>query len=491
MSDRPLRPLPSPAPPRLAAAVAVRGPLGVWALQYGMLVGFLALTFLLSGSAVARPFFIAGCAGLGWLAWRRGVAAHLELVIMLFAAAPFLRRVTDYHVGWDPSGVMLAGPLFALLVACAELYQLLSAGPAHRRAALKPFVLYGGCIAYAWMVSSVQGNIVPASTTMLRYAAPLLYGAWLACRGEPQAALAGATRAFTIILPIIGVYGLLQWLNPPEWDRFWMLMAPMDSIGLPLPKQVRVFGPLNSPASYAMFITCGLLLVMNARRGLLTLLLAAPACVGLLLSQFRTAWIGLAVGLLFFMMLPRTRRRSALFVVFLVAAVTVVATATPFADVVTKRLETLQSSPTEDGSGSARLEQGQYLLAHLDDFMLGYGLAPQSADYHIQQAFAADGAIVISIVEMGLVVGTISLLALGWAGITAISRSWLVREPLVVAAGGIVAAQLIDVPLTGVTTGELGFLTWTFIAILIGLGARPRAIPVGIGMRQQAAGRPR
>lgn len=482
MSDRPLWPLgsPQPTPTRLPlptrrgpSGVIARGPWAAWAWQYGLLVGFLGLTFLLSGSAVSRPFFIAGCVGLGWLAWRRGVAAHIELVIILFAAAPFLRRVTDYHVGWDASGIMLVGPLFALLVACAELFRLLTTGAASRRTALKPFLLYGGCIVYAWLLSSVQGNLFPASTTAIRCAAPLLYGVWLACRAEPQAALAGATRAFTIILPIIGVYGVMQWLNPPEWDRFWMLMAPMDSIGLPLPQQVRVFGPLNSPASYAMFITCGLLLVINARRGLLTLVLAAPACVGLLLSQFRTAWIGLAVGLVFFMVLPRTRRRSALFVVFLAAALTIVATATPFADVVTKRLETLQSSPTEDGSGSARLEQGQYLWDHLDEFILGYGLAPQSADYRIQQAFAADGAVIISFVEMGLVVGTISLLALGWAGLVAISRSWLVREPLVVAAGGIVAAQLIDVPLTGVTTGELGFLTWTFIAILISVDSHP------------------
>lgn len=487
MSDRPLWPLlPSrvtPLPTRPVPSVAARGLWAAWASQYGLLAGFLVLTFLLSGSSISRPFFIAGCAGLGWLAWRRGVAAHVELVVLLFVAAPFLRRVTDYHVGWDPSGVMLAGPLFALLVACVELSRLLMTVPPSRRAALIPLVLYGACVTYAWLVSALQGNIFQASTAALRYAAPLLYGVWLICRAEPQAALAGATRAFAIILPIIGVYGIMQWLNPLEWDRYWMLMAPMDSIGLPLPQQVRVFGPLNSPASYAMFITCGLLLVMNARRGLLTLMLAAPACVGLLLSQFRTAWIGLAVGLAFFMILPRTRRRSVLFVVFLVVAVTVVATATPFADVVTKRLETLQSSPTQDGSGSARLEQGQYLLNHLDDFMFGYGLAPASSDYRIQQAFLADGVVIISFIDMGLVVGTISLIALGWAGLMAISRGWGVREPLVVAASGIVAAQLIDVPLTGVTTGELGFLNWTFIAILISLGARPKSPRVGTATR--------
>ena len=444
-----------------------------WLLRYGLLVGFLLATVGLTGSGVARPFFIAGCAGLGYLAWRRGVAAHLELVIILFAAAPLLRRMTDYHVGWDPSGVMLVGPLLALLVPCSELYTLLVERGRARGVRLQPFLIYGGCIVYAWAISSLKGQVIPSSTAAVKLAAPLLYGIWLVARREPRAALAGAIRAFTIILPLVGVYGVLQWLNPSEWDRYWMLMAPMDSIGLPLPKQVRVFGPLNSPASYAMFITCGLLLVMNARRGLLTLLIAAPACLGLLLSQFRTAWIGLVIGLAFFLVLPGTRRRAGLFVLFLVAAITITATATPFADVVTKRLETLQSAPTQDGSASARLEQGDYLYAHLEDFVLGYGFIPQSSNGKLEQNLSVvDGAIVISIIDMGLIVGTLSLAALGWAGLAAIRQSWAVREPLVVAAGGIVAAQLIDAPLTSVTTGELGFLTWTFVAILISLGGK-------------------
>ena len=425
-------------------------------------------TIVLSGSALARPFFIAGCAGFGYLAWRRGVGAHVELMIVLFVAAPFLRRVTDYHVGYDQSGVMLVGPLLALLVPCAELYRLFAA-PGRRPAAALPMLLYGGCLGYAWALSTLQGGLFASTTTAVKFIVPLLYGLWLAMRGEPRAALAGATRAFGVILPVIGVYGVLQWLNPQEWDRYWMLMGPMDSIGLPLPRQVRVFGPLNSPASYAMFITCGLLLVMNARRGMLTLLIATPALVGLLLSQFRTAWIGLVIGIAFFMLLPATRRRSTLFVVFLLAAVVIVSTATPFGEVVVNRLSTLQGAPTQDGSGSARLEQGQYLFAHLDDFLLGYGLAPQSGDYRIQQAFAADGAIIISFVDMGLIVGTISLLMLSWASIAAIKRSRAVQEPLIVAAGAIVAGQLIDTPLTGVTTGEIGFLTWTFIGILLSL----------------------
>ena len=473
-----LRLLPMPA--RLPAAARVqRLPGGdtpdwsEWLARYGVLVGFLLITVVLSRSGVARPFFIAGCAGLGYLAWRRGVAAHLELVIILFTLAPLLRRMTDYHVGWDPSGVMLVGPLLALLVPCSELYSLLIEQGRARGVRLQPFLIYGGCIVYAWAISSLKGQVVPSSTAAVRLAAPLLYGIWLVARREPRAALTGATRAFSIILPLVGLYGIMQWLNPSEWDRYWMLMAPIDSIGLPLPKQVRVFGPLNSPASYAMFITCGLLLVMNARRGLLTLLIAAPACLGLLLSQFRTAWLGLIIGLVFFFVLPSTRRRSGLFVLFMVAAVTVTATATPFADVVTHRLETLQSSPTEDGSGSARLEQGDYLYAHLEDFVIGYGFIPQSSNGKLERNLSVvDGAIVISIIDMGLIVGALSLVALCWAGLAAIRQSWAVREPLFVAAGGIVAAQLIDTPLTSVTTGELGFLTWTFIAILISLGRK-------------------
>ena len=45
-----------------------------------------------------------------------------------------------------------------------------------------------------------------------------------------------------------GLYGFLQYLDPPIWDRYWMAYTTIASIGQPEPYMVRVFSTLNAPA---------------------------------------------------------------------------------------------------------------------------------------------------------------------------------------------------------------------------------------------------
>src|SRR5437868_1496946 len=76
--------------------------------------------------SLSRPLFVVGCAAAGWLAWRRSTAGHIQSAILLFAFAPFVRRVVDVSVGYDASSIMLIGPLLFILMPLPSLWTLLS-----------------------------------------------------------------------------------------------------------------------------------------------------------------------------------------------------------------------------------------------------------------------------------------------------------------------------------------------------------------------------
>jgi hypothetical protein len=265
-----------------------------------------ALGFL--GIGAARPLYIAGCFVAGYYAWREGPSRHLEIALILFALSPFLRRLVDDRVGFDPAGYMLIGPLLFLLVPGIELPQMFAAGRTPSRA-LPPLLLMGACVAYAFMITVGQGEFAGALAGGLKWGAPMIYGAWLLHRAQDDRTIVQtAARTFLFITPIIGVYGIFQYVAPPSWDRYWMVSAQMTSIGVPEPFGVRVFSTMNSPSSFATYVGTGLLLFGFCRSGWRTAVMAIPCSLGLLLSLYRTAWLGLLVGIIFCFF---SRRRAA------------------------------------------------------------------------------------------------------------------------------------------------------------------------------------
>src|SRR5262249_31715796 len=152
--------------------------------------------------------------------------------------------------------------------------------------------------AYATSLSSFQGDWMNAASGALKWSVPLLYAAALIGSADPDDLVRAAASAFLVILPITGLYGIFQYIDPPEWDRYWMNFTTITSAGQPIPYGIRTFSPMNGPASFATFPAAGLLLVLFARSGWLAVLLASPAAFALLLSLFRTAWLSLAASVL-------------------------------------------------------------------------------------------------------------------------------------------------------------------------------------------------
>lgn len=455
----------------LDRALASRARLALVALVLGTMV------LSLGAGSVARPLFILGSAGVGYLAWRESTGRTIEVALTLYVFAPFLRRLVDVHAGFEPSGVMLLGPVLAILIPTLDLRHLL----VRRERAdhdLLPMLLVGLCVTYGMLISAFAGQFGPLTTSALKIYSPLLYGMWLtrAARRDPSV-LDAATQAFFVLGPIVGLYGIWQYVSPSDWDRFWMLnvSGTISVLGRPEPYQVRVFSLMNSPASFGTYAACSVLLFGFCRRGWQALVLALLVAPGLLVTYYRTAWISLVLGVGYCAMFGRTRERSALIALAIVVATMLAASNAEFGAVVMDRLSTLTGSVSDDGSGKARLGQLFEVYRLVDSMAVGLGFASLATPFN--GVDAADGEIVTSIIAMGVFVGTVYLAALVWACLQALARVRRSRDPRVIVTGAVIVGMVAAIPLTSVTSGEIGLLLWMFVALATGQGREPATAP--------------
>jgi hypothetical protein len=138
-------------------------------------------------------------------------------------------------------------------------------------------------------------------------------------------------------------------------------------------------------------------------------------------------------------------------------------TLTPFAEVITDRVATL-SEGSQDGSAQERLDQFVTLWNLRDSSLFGIGFTV--ADVGSAGSMPVDGMIIACWLSMGIVVGLLCLTGLIWAATNTIVFAWADcgREATVV--GALSLGALVQLPLANVTSGESGFLFWTFAMLL-------------------------
>ncbi len=445
-----------------------------WARRAAPLAALLAATLALgfAGQGAARLLFVAGCAAVAWDMLRFGAGAHLSASLILFCLAPFLRRVVDASAGYDPSGIMVSGPLLAILVPMPRLLAAFAAGRADDPA-LRPYLLAAACALYGTALTVFDGNLMQAASGALKWGAPVLYGMWLVieAKRDPNL-LEAATLTFVALMPALGLYGVLQYVAPPLWDQYWMSYTTIASIGQPQPYMVRVFSTLNAPAGYATF-TAAALLLFGFRKARLPLLLlaSAPAVLGLLLSLYRTAWIALAAGIVLGLFHRRTRLRAALLLVAFGLLGAAAVALTPAGEVLQERLMSFGNA-SEDASGQERLAEYAALLDADGGTLLGHGFA--GTDVMQAGAQAQDGQLVVSWYTFGLPVGILSVAAVVWAAGQAIRAAWRSGTAEGLALAGIMGGALVQVPLAVISSSEIGFLFWSMAAIGVATTAPSR-----------------
>jgi putative inorganic carbon (hco3(-)) transporter len=228
-----------------------------------------------------------------------------------FVFTPELRRIVNWHGNYDPLNTFAVIPLIMLCPIAFLTYR--------RRNRLTnngfAFVMiaWAAAFSYATFVAAAHGSIIQAIYADAQFCLPATIGAWLLTRDETMAAAhARLAHALFIFGAIAGAYGIFQYVVAPPWDTAWMQNIDAESFGMPQRFAIRVFGVLNGPGVFALFL--GSVIVFNLpylRAGnKFTILALLVIIIALILSLVRSAWLAVFIGIVVFIFLSPKRLQA-------------------------------------------------------------------------------------------------------------------------------------------------------------------------------------
>ncbi len=445
----------------LSSIVAWAAIFGLVALVVGALTARAGglLTYLYPATAFA----------VGALLYWRHPALYLGFVWWLWFLTPEVRRLIDYQFGWNPLNPVMLAPY---LVTALTFFTLLHHLPKLQFYRLFPFGLVFLGLFYAYSVGLYRGVWQAATYDLLVWLVPVVFAFHLVVhwRNYPRFRRA-IQRTFVWGVLVMGLYGVLQFVNPPVWDQYWMSNAPMASFGEPEPFQVRVFSTLNSGAPFATVMMAGLLL-LSAGGGPLRWPAAGVGYVSFLLSLARFAWGSWLVGLSF-MAVQRGRSSPRLLVGLVVMGLIALPLLTvgPVADVIEERLQTI-TELQQDVSFKDRQEFYSTFAPHAFLNPAGVGLGTTGLATKLStggEALGEFGIFDSGLMHIPFVLGwpgsLLYIAGLAWLLFYALRSGGSHSDPFAVASRGIAVAVLAMLPFHNALIGVEGMVFWSFLGL--------------------------
>jgi O-Antigen ligase len=416
--------------------------------------------------------FPLGCLLVAAFCYARSPATYVGFVFWTWILTPFLRRVFDLHFGFHPASPLLVGPVLATAVSGLTLLRYATS---LRRTTFVPFALAMTALFYAYVVGLFQQPFVAATYDLLNWGAPLLFGLHLALewRRFPRMRSAMTQIALWALL-VTAVYALVQFVDPPAWDRAWVVDAEMYSVGVPVPFLIRVFSTLNAPGPYGVLLVVAVLIGLPAPQRWKFVALAL-GLTALLLTKTRSAWAAFLLGALVLQLrqplrnLPR--QWIALAVVLLLAAPAI--THPRVMRAVAGRAATL-SRIEDDRSYHERLAITNYVVGRLEHNPVGDGLGLlggagklQVTNGHKIAVSALDSGMLEIFSVMGWMGGTLYTFALLGVVFLILRERSARRDAVANGAAAAVIATLAMAFFGNVFNGVSGVLFWSAVGFAI------------------------
>jgi O-antigen ligase len=115
-------------------------------------------------------------------------------------------------------------------------------------------------------------------------------------------------RLLIAVAPFLALYAFRQYyvLPLPEWDEVWQDEVNFETGGSPEEGRIRVWGTLNSPATFGFVMVVSALCYLTARRLTPIMLASALAVIAALaLTYVRSMWAGFLVALIAIVLVSR------------------------------------------------------------------------------------------------------------------------------------------------------------------------------------------
>ncbi|MDX6622087.1 MAG: hypothetical protein QOE75_19 [Solirubrobacterales bacterium] len=295
----------------------------------------------------------------------------LTLLWIYWLLLPMVRRILDEMTSsGGPDPLSLLPFVGTALLAVMELRE-------NRLSARARRVLLAATAAF---VIGVPMGLAADPTALIFAVVAYMAGlsAFVVGYGDQVRPSSGSTleRALIIALIPLALYGIAQYFYPlTSWDQHWVSVADIASVESPQEGHIRSFSSLNSPFTFAITLTVGLLFALSwRRRFLLTALYVLPLIVALALTFVRSAWLSLVVGLIVYAAAGRGKAagRTVAIILVCLAGLMVVGSSNPTTKAFTDRITSLGDS--EDRSANERLETTNRLLPQSISQPLGAGL---------------------------------------------------------------------------------------------------------------------
>jgi len=426
------------------------------------LIGLAVLCLLTKTSIILRLAYPAGCFFTALWLYFRYPTLYLGFTWWIWFITPCLRRIVDFQNGWlDPNPIMLA-PFVTTLITLVALVQYFP--KMYWRGGL-PFLLTVVAVFYGWLVGIMNWSFIPPSVPLLNWLTPVLFSFYLFANWRLYPAYRQTMqRVFFWGVLVMGIYGVIQYLVAPPWDRLWLMNQDTQVFGIPEPLGIRVFSTMNSTQPFACIMAAGLVLLFSDRGGA-RFLVAGFGYLSFLLTLARSAWLGWTVSLLLFAPSLKRRLQIRLVLSLLMIAIFVLpfTAIDPFADVITTRIQSFFDI-SNDISFNARITGYSNALGLALTEVIGQGL----------------GGIIISD-TLGLNdSGILSLFfILGWFGtvpylvglfmlfIQLLGRTPGSDDPFAAAARAIAIGTFAQMGLNEAMLGVFGMVLWGFLGIAL------------------------
>lgn len=482
-----------PVAPRLPARVAAPGlrvsvaELIAWGFILGLVLLVLGGLAVNQGGALKLIYPAAALATGTLLYWKRPTL-YLGFAWWLWFLTPEVRRLVDYQAGWDPTNPVMLAPFLVTGLAFLALPRHL---PKLQLSSFFPLGLIFLGLIYGYLVGIFRAGLFAATFDLLNWLVPVAFAFYLMAnwRSYPEYRRV-IQRTFIWGVLVMGLYGLVQFVNPPAWDQYWLESASITSAGSPEAFGVRVFSTLNSPGPFALVMLAGLLVLLG-RGGPLRWPASVAGYASFLLALVRSAWGGWILGVL----LIAVRRGQ--FRLQVLRALTVTAVLAlpllyfgPVAEAVGSRLQTLTNLGS-DVSLNARLEfysefAPQAFLNLVGDGMGGTGLATRlgTAGGQLGELGNFDSGVMNVAFVLGWPGTLLYAGGLAWLCYHALRRGGAALDLFAVTSQGIVVAVLAQLLFDNFLVGVSGMVFWTFLGL--SLAARFHATRMARGERSVA-----
>lgn len=437
----------------LAASFALAVPVLLYigdVAPYGRLL-YPVLNFLLSGYLFARrsPWYVGHC-------------------LLVFCFVSLARRLVDQQAGWDPSNPVLLTPYLCCLFAGISFFDYWWRDRPYKFGSFLVILL---CVAYGTLLAILNGRLLGSLVDALKWSVGPLMAVHMLAHRDTLAEIRRIVEPCLIwACAAMAVYGIAQFVNPAPWDASWMrdvTQLGLDSIGQPEPFRVRVFSTMNSPGSFGIFLSAGILVALKQRLSV-AVSTTTLMMIGLALSQYRSIWAATALALLMVVFSRRASVRPGNLLALCIVGCMLCSTALAprISETVVQRASTLTAMKTD---ASLKSRHYQYeAIAQKDTLIWGEGLAMNGTSRRFDTKVSAtlDGALIEIWCGLGVIVGTAFLLALSGL-IVALFRLPHGIGNSVFFDRAIVSALFIQLPIGTVHVGELGFCAWTFLGLAL------------------------